>query len=330
MNFGEILSKAWKVIWKHKILWLFGVLAGCGAAGSGGSGGGGGGGGSSISTTYQSGNWDGFESMAPSAHRGLYEFFRTLADIPTGVWVAIGIGLFLAMIVFSVLFLMLGTLGITGVVKGTSMADEAGEDEKPLSLKAIFGGLKPFYWKVFLFNLGYQIAGMVVGLMLVLPIILLTVFTCGFGLLLLIPVGWFVSLMVTFTTIAMVEEELAVFKAISRAWQVLKKNIGNALLMFLILGAGQIIIGLLLALLILMSITPLVINGIATSFQTITTGSVITGIMLLIFIPLIAFLGGVLRAYVWGAWTLTYRRLVGGESAEPEVLSTKKTTAKAD
>ncbi len=71
--------------------------------------------------------------MMPSTHRGINEFFRMLADIPTGVWIAIGIGIFLAIIVFSVLFLMLGTLGITGVVKGTSMADEAGEDEKPLS-----------------------------------------------------------------------------------------------------------------------------------------------------------------------------------------------------
>ncbi len=328
MNFGEILSKTWKVIWKHKILWLFGFLAGCGAVGS--SGGGGGGGGSAASTNYQQGNWDGFDSMMPSTHRGINEFFRMLADIPTGVWIAIGIGIFLAIIVFSVLFLMLGTLGITGVVKGTSMADEAGEDEKPLSLKAIFMGLKPFYWKVFLFNLGYQIAGFIVGLMLVLPIILLAVCTCGFGLLLMIPIGWLVSLMVTFTTIAMVEEKLDVFKAIGRAWKVLIRNLGNVLLMFLILGVGQIIIGLLLALPILMSFTPLVINGIATSFQTITTGLVITGILLLIFVPLTAFLGGVLRAYVWGAWTLTYRRLVSGESAEPEVLSTKKRGDKAD
>jgi hypothetical protein len=328
MNFGEILSKAWKVIWKHKILWLFGFLAGCGAVGS--SGGGGGGGGSVASTNYQQGNWNGFDFMAPSANRGVQQFFRTLADIPTGVWIAIGIGIFLAMIVFSVLFLMLGTLGITGVVKGTSMADEAGEEEKPLSLKAIFMGLKPFYWKVFLFNLGYQIAGFIVGLMLVLPIILLAVFTCGFGLLLMIPIGWLVSLMVTFTTIAMVEEKLDVFKAIGRAWKVLIKNLGNVLLMFLILGVGQIIIGLLLALPILMSFTPLVINGIATSFQTITTGLVITGILLLIFVPLTAFLGGVLRAYVWGAWTLTYRNLISGESAEPEVLSTKKRGDKAD
>ena len=40
MNYGEILSKAWKIIWKNKILWLFGILAGCSASGVGGSSGG--------------------------------------------------------------------------------------------------------------------------------------------------------------------------------------------------------------------------------------------------------------------------------------------------
>ncbi|MBG0784410.1 MAG: hypothetical protein H0S79_04865 [Anaerolineaceae bacterium] len=319
MNFGEVLSKAWKVVWKHKILWLFGILAGCGAAGSGGNGGGRGS--STISSQFQSGNWDGFDSMMSPAHPRLTEFLRTLSDIPAGAWVGIGIGILLVVIVFSVLFLMLGTLGITGVVKGTSMVDEVGEDEKRLSLKAVFAGLKPSYWKVFLFNLGYQIAGFIVGLMLVLPIILLAVFTCGFGLLLLIPVSWFISQMVIFTTVAMVEEELSIFKAISRAWQVLKKNVGNVILMSLILGIGQMIVGLLLALPVFVSFVPLLINGIATSFETLTTGLVITGILLLISIPVTILLNGVLKAYVWGAWTLTYRRLVAGDVTEPEVLS---------
>lgn len=327
MNFGEILSKAWKVIWKHKILWLFGLLAGCGASGSGGSSGGGGGS-SSISGQYQSGNWEGLDFLAPSTQRGIEDFFQSLADIPAGVWVAIGIGMFLAMIVFSFLFLMLGTLGIAGVVKGTSMADQAGEEEKPLSLKAIFTELKPSYWKVFLFNLGYRIAGFIVSLMLVLPIILLAVCTCGVGLLLMIPIGWFIYLMVNFSTIAIVEEGLGVFEAISQAWKILIKNIGNVFLMFLILGVGQIVIGLLLGLPIFVSIAPLLINGITTGFQSITTGAVITGIMLLIFIPVVIFLGGVLRAYVWGAWTLTYRRLDSGETGQPEVLTAKKTGSK--
>jgi hypothetical protein len=329
MKFGEILSKAWKVIWKHKILWLFGLLAGCGVAGSGGSNGGGSGA-SSASTNYQQGNWEGLDFLSPSAQRGIEEFFRNLADIPVGVWIAIGVGIFLVMLIFSALFMMLGTLGITGVVKGTSMADEAGKDEKPLSLKAVFAGLKPAYWKVFLLNFGLRIAGFVVTSMLVVLVILFTVLTCGLGLLLMIPIGWLVNTMVNFSTIAIVEEGLGVFPAISRAWKVLIKNLGNVILMFLILGVGKAVIGVLLGLPIFVSFMPITINGIATGFNNITTGLAISGVLLIIFIPLMIFLGGVLRAYVWSAWTLTYRRLIGKESIEPEVILAKDEEEKAD
>ena len=37
MDFGEVLTKAWKIIWKFKVLWIFGILSSCGQ-GSGNSG----------------------------------------------------------------------------------------------------------------------------------------------------------------------------------------------------------------------------------------------------------------------------------------------------
>ena len=38
MDFGYVLRRAWQIIWKFKILWIFGILAGCGqASGSSGS-----------------------------------------------------------------------------------------------------------------------------------------------------------------------------------------------------------------------------------------------------------------------------------------------------
>jgi len=30
MDYGEVLSKAWQITWKYKVLWIFGILAGCG------------------------------------------------------------------------------------------------------------------------------------------------------------------------------------------------------------------------------------------------------------------------------------------------------------
>ena len=40
-NFGEVLTRAWQIIWKHRVLWIFGILASCGRGGGGGNGGGG-------------------------------------------------------------------------------------------------------------------------------------------------------------------------------------------------------------------------------------------------------------------------------------------------
>ena len=45
-NFGEVLTRAWQITWKYKVLWIFGILAGC----TNGGGGGGGGGNSGYST----------------------------------------------------------------------------------------------------------------------------------------------------------------------------------------------------------------------------------------------------------------------------------------
>jgi hypothetical protein len=39
LSLGPTLSRAWEIIWRHKILWIFGILAGCATGGGGGSGG---------------------------------------------------------------------------------------------------------------------------------------------------------------------------------------------------------------------------------------------------------------------------------------------------
>jgi hypothetical protein len=33
MDIGSVLSRAWQTIWRHKVLWIFGILAGCSGAG---------------------------------------------------------------------------------------------------------------------------------------------------------------------------------------------------------------------------------------------------------------------------------------------------------
>lgn len=318
MDFGEILTKAWKTIWKHKILWLFGILAGCGAGNAGG--GGSGGGTSSIQPATSSGMDNGLDFLAPSAQRAFEEFFNFLGAIPVWVWILVALFFILLMIVMSVLFLMLGTLGTTGVIKGTILADEGTEEGKALSFGEIFKGIKPTYWKVFLLNIGLRFAGFFLVLFLIVPIMFLAVCTCFLGLFLLIPLAWFIDLMVNFTTIAIIEEGKDLFPAIGRAWQVITQNLGNVLLMFLILGIGQLIAGLVIGLPLILVPMPLLINLLATGFRGATAGLVVSGVLFLALIPLVVFLGGVLRAYVLSSWTLTYRRLLQEAELEPTLL----------
>lgn len=318
MDYGKILSKAWKTIWKHKILWLFGVLAGFGAA----SGGGAGRAGSSISSSSGgSGFRNGPSFLGPQMQHNFQQFFRSLSDVRPGVWVLIGVGALIVIFVFSFLSLLVGTLGTTGVIKGAGMADRAGEDEKPISFGAIFKGIKPHYWKVVLLTFGVRVAGLIGGLILALPVVLFAVFTCFLGLFLLIPLGWFIQTLVKFSTIAIIEEDLGIFEAIGRAWDLITQNLGQVAVMLLILGLGQFVIGLLIAVPILASFLPVVINIISAGAGVIRTGLIISGVLFLVALPLTIFLNGVLRAYVLTAWTLTFRRLAEGSDLAPEVIS---------
>jgi hypothetical protein len=322
MDFGEILAKAWKTIWKHKILWLFGILAGCGA--SSGGGGGGGGGSSSVPTTSPpNGGWDG----GPSFFSDFYDF---ITEIPPWVWIAIIVGVIALAIILSILFLMIGAFGQSGVIKGASMADQQTEGDKALSLGEIFKGIKPHFWKVFLLNLGLRVAGFLITLLLAIPLFIFFVCTCFLGALLLIPIGWFIEILIIFSTIAIIEEGLGIFKGIERGWQVVTRNLGNVVVMFLILGLGQLIIGLFLAVPILIAVVPFLINLAITGMESLTIGLILSGLMFLIALPLVIVLAGVLKAYVLSSWTLTYRRLTGDYGYTPTVITTEDAPDAAD
>ena len=75
MNLGEVLSKAWKIIWKNKVLWIFGILSSCGR----GSGGGGGGGNSNFNS-----NGSGNDLFSNGKFPGLEEFGRNMENSFTG------------------------------------------------------------------------------------------------------------------------------------------------------------------------------------------------------------------------------------------------------
>jgi len=328
MNYGEVLSKAWKIIWKNKILWLFGILASCGAINSMNNGGGGGGGasGASSQSNLWHGNGAGSHFLGVTQPGHFERMVANLAEVPWGVWVSIAIivmmVIFVLVILIAVLRLFLGTLGTIGVIKGTSMADQLDPNEKPLSFGKIFNASKASYWKVLLFHLGYKVAETIVFLLFFLPLILLVVFTCGLGLILLLPIFWFIHQMLIFTTIAIIEDKLPIFEAIERAWQMITAHLGQVLVMFLILFIGRFFLVLLLVLpLFVMLILPLLLSLLITGGEIALAGIIISSILFLGFIAMMILLSGVIQAYILASWTLTYRRLALEEDMAVQILS---------
>src|SRR5690349_2696941 len=108
-NFGEVLARAWQIIWKHKVLWIFGIFAGCSRGTSsfrGNSGGGGGGSG-------------GIGQLPP-------EVMRILQVIQQNLITFIIVGCIVVLLVWAIT-IFLGTIGRVGLIRGTLQAESGSE-----------------------------------------------------------------------------------------------------------------------------------------------------------------------------------------------------------
>jgi len=295
MDFGEVLSKAWHIVWKHKVLWIFGILAGCG------SGGGGGGGGSGTSwrqnAPFSAGGTGDVEPYLQQAGRWISENWWVVAL------------LILVVLILWVLAMFLGTVGKIGLIRGAFHVDEGAEK---LHFGELFRGSMPFFWRVFLLSWLIGLA----FLILLLPLVLFGFITAGVGFLcvlpllcVLVPVLWAVGIVLHQAESAIVIEDARMLDGLRRGWDVFRKNLGPMLLMWLVTGIIGVVIGLVIALPMLVVVVPTII-GFATSRGDLpTTALLLSGLCFVLYLPVLLVVQGVLSAYVQSVWTLTFLRL---------------------
>lgn len=306
-NFGEILARAWQITWKYKVLWLFGMLAGCS------QGGGNGGGGNSGPTDYSNGPSD--FNMSPELQR-LISMLENVADwLAENWWIFILIGLVVFLLI--ILSAFLGTIGRIGLIKGAYEAEQGAEK---LSFGELFSGSMPYFWRVF--GLSFLIG--LVFLVILLPFVLLGIVTAGVGFLcllplicLLIPVGWAVGLILEQANRAIVLEDRSMLDGFKRGWEIVKGNVGPLVVMSLILFGISFVLGIAIALPILIAIFPAVIAFAVNEGQSFTPLYIAVGVICL-YVPISWLLNGILNTFIQSAWTLTWLRL----TRKPEPLET--------
>jgi hypothetical protein len=292
MDFGAVLSRAWQIIWKHKVMWIFGILASC----SGGSNYG-----ANFRTSYQ-------RDLTPE----MQNFFNQIPQWEIWLIVAIVVAVILVLVVLAI---FLGTVGRIGLIRGTQ---EAEGGRTMLVFSELFNGSLPYFWRVFGLNLLAGLAVFIIFSILVLAGIFGTVITLGLGVIcliplicLLVPLGWLIGVVIEQANIAIVLENLGIVQGVERGWDVFKKNLGTMIVMALILLVISLLAGFLIGLPLVAIVGPAVIAAVSGSQQLAQGGLLLAGLCLIGWIPVAIVLNGVVQSYVKTAWTLTYMRLTG-------------------
>ncbi len=305
LNFGEVLTRAWQIIWKHKVLWIFGILASCARGGGGGSSGGG-------NSRYQSGSGE-----SPFSGGQIESFMDKVGTFLQENWWVIAIFV-LVILLLSLLSYFLGMMGRIGLIRGTAQADKGAET---LTFAELWAESLPFFWRIFGLNFLIGLAFFIIFI----PLILFGVLTAGIGFLciipllcVMVPISWAVMAIVEQAQNAIVLEDLTMLDGFKRGWEIAKANVVPILIMMLILGVGSTILGLIIALPVIVAVVPLIVG--ADKLQQSLTPIYITAACCVVYFPILLAFNGILTAYIQSTWTLTYLRLAPPKAEAPVII----------
>lgn len=299
MDIGRIFTRSWEIFWNNKVLWIFGVLAGCGSRNptssfSGGS-------------NYSGGPGD-VQNMPPEMERALEEFVRFI-DNPGNVITFI-ITIFCIVFILYFVTLLVGSVGKAGVIKGVLQVEEG---KSLAGFAMLWQDSSPYMMRLFGLNLGISLA-LFVGMILVFTLFaVFSVFTFGFGLLLLcilIPALFigavFVSILVEQANVAVVADEATFGQAVGKSWDIVRGNQGNVIgigvLIFILRVIVMVVFGAVFLFAFAGVFLSLAVTG-ASEVMGIVWGMITLGLMISVVYMLA---NGLLTTYTSTAWTLVY------------------------
>jgi hypothetical protein len=314
-NFGEVLTRAWQIAWKHRVLWIFGILASCGRGGSN----------FNSSSNFQG---DGEPGTPPDLPPQFMEFFQWIEQN----LIAFVVGIMALACIIWIVTIFLSTIGKIGLIRGTAQIDGGAEG---LIFGQLFSESTPYFWRI----LG-------LSLILTLPFFIFAIIIAAFAIFgiaasqgsdtpglgffatfplligcicLLIPVMLVLGVIFRQAESAIVLEEMSVVPALSRGWEVFRNNLGPIILMAIILTIIGFVAGFIIAIPVFVILVPAFIAFIAGEAQNWTPLAIAVGCVCL-YAPISLLLNGIAIAYTEAAWTLTYLRLTKPQIAEPIVL----------
>ncbi len=318
MNFDfiEVFTRAAKITWKYKVLWVFGILASCGR-GSGGN---------SNYQGNQSGSGIAENPLDPEMTRKAEAFFEQLGNwFKQNTWVIYAaIALFVLLIVLQT---FLNIVGAAGLARGVVRV-EGGAESLPFG--ELFSESLRYFWRL----LG---AGLIIWLpffvifVLIFVAMMIAVFSDAgnspaMGGAFLLVIISMCCCMLPFTIVlglysqqvnrSITVEDRRVIDSLARGWQVFSKNIVILLIIAVVIFIGGFLVGVIIALPVILLMVPLMesfVRGNITSWQPFMA----VGVFILCYSPLAWLISGILTTFTESVWTLTYLRLIKPKEEAP-------------
>jgi hypothetical protein len=298
-NFGEVLSRAWQIAWKHKGLWWAGIAVSLLSL-------------VSVPISLVINPVFSSSSGSPS------DIGRNLAPMLIGN----GLITFLSLLTIpvTVLAMLVPSLATVRLERG----------DENVRFTALTKAVLPYFWRTLGIFLLVWVGTFVVMMLLVGCVLVVSLLTLGLGALCMFPL-FIVFIPLALLIYAMVEQALAAILvdnlgmggAIQRAWELVKKNLVPMAVISILIYLASMIIGMIIAIPMLIPFFGMFFN-LSTqqppdfaSFEKIFRNMML---WMLVFSPLYAVLQGFLLAFMQSVWTLTYMRLTGSTDNRPVII----------
>ena len=294
MNFdvGEVLSQAWQITWKHRVLWIIGILFGF-----------------FISTIF------------------LLMFFPFLLpwliqNSRMDLMPVLIAGFIIAFLLF---FLVLYPISVFAQTSATLGIIDADQDNEHFSASELIKRSLPFFWRVLGLMLLFAVGMNLIIFVIQAIMFLLTIVTLGIAaicmmplMFLLYPAFYIAIVWMEQAMNGIIVDNMTVTDAATQGWNLIRNNFMPMALMALVVYFG---IGLVTGILIVPIMIPLFV--VPFSLMENEPNWTILSISMLCtfaFIPLFAIISGWSMIFTKSAWVLTYLRLTRGSAAQPVLL----------
>jgi hypothetical protein len=311
MDYGELIRRSWTLTWRYRFLWIFGFFA----TTTVGSCPGGSGSGSGWRTDGRE-----IERFVPGAGGAERAFVQWLGD---NLGLIIALGALAALIGLAVLLLSIISQG----AMARATADVARGRTSSLR-EAWQVGLANF-WRYLGLWLLLIVVGIAVAAMFAIPAVIAVVaFAATDGgvrtlllvlggffvlmlVLLLIPIAIAVSVVVAYAQRSIVVENIGPLAALRSGFWLLRGNLGQSALAWLVNLALSIGAGIAIAIAAAVMLIPLgAIAFILHNSTGFSPGTIAyTGVAVVVFILAFWVLTAIMNTYFWNYWTLIYLRL---------------------